>query len=276
MIPKIIHQIWIQGEEHIPENLLQNKFKNKNLHRHWKYIVWDEINIIELLQKTNKKWLKKYQTFTYLHQKVDYAKLIILYTHGGVCIDMDAYAIKRLDDLVSRFSNYDFIVSKLRDFSIVGNYFICRHTNQCLNNGNYLGKPNTDILRYMIENISTDCSFVPFKEYCIGITTGPLYFNQVIRKYMNEKRPSKILILDNEYLEPCVHTECVVTDNTYIKHEHANTWISDFAKVIMDLYIHYTLLCNILLFSLIGILLYAIIFYALPLLAMVAKKRKTT
>lgn len=188
MIPKTIHQIWIQGEEFIPENLVQNKDKIKQLHPQWKYILWDEVKILELL-KRNKKWIKTYYKFDYLHQKVDYAKLIILYTHGGICIDMDAYTIKNLDDLVNKYSDYDLIVSYIRNVGVVGNYIMCKDVNSCMNNGNFFGKPNTDILQYMIEHITTHCSYL-LKEYCILHTTGPFFsIESFVNTWMKTDHP---------------------------------------------------------------------------------------
>jgi len=248
-IPKIIHQIWIQGEENIPDDLIVNNRKIKELHPEWKYILWDEITILELLKKTNSEWYKNYYKFDYLHQKVDYAKLIILYIYGGIFIDMDAYTIKKLDGLINKYGEYDFIVSYAKEINPIVNFSVCRRFGKCLNNGIFLGKPNTDILNYMIGNISYECSMFKSKIDCIANTTGPVYFDTNLFKYINNddnKNKSKILILDSDYLEPCTLDVCEVTGNTYIKHVHSQSWINDYIKDFIKLYIIYPNIFNIL------------------------------
>lgn len=263
-IPKIIHQTWIQGEEMIPEELVEYKKQIQELHKDWTYILWDEIMILDLIKKTNKDWLKVYYKFEYLHQKVDYAKLIILYLYGGIFIDMDAYTIKKLDGLIDEYSEYDFIISYVKDINFIANYGICRKTSQCLNNGNFLAKPNSDILKYMIDNITYKCSLFDTKINCISKTTGPLFFNETILEYMSDNVPgkkSKIKILGNEFLEPCTLNICEVTDNTYIKHEHSQSWINEDIQFIIKTYLEYTNTCNFCILLIFILILYFILLF---------------
>ena len=43
--------------------------------------------------------------------------------------------------------------------------------------------------------------------------------------------------MESEYLEPCIKDECNITNNSYILHKHAQTWINDDMK---NLYSFYT------------------------------------
>ena len=46
-IPKIIHQIWLQGEENL-SNINKDKIKKtKEINNDFNYMLWDEIKIIE-------------------------------------------------------------------------------------------------------------------------------------------------------------------------------------------------------------------------------------
>lgn len=239
--PKIIHQIWMQGIDQIPVNLIGNMNKIKKMHLDWTYILWDEIMILQLLRSNNPEWLKQYYKFSYLHQKVDYAKLIILYLHGGICIDMDAYTKKKLDGLFIKYAQYDFVISNIKHPDIITNYIACHKTTSCFNNGNFFGKPHSDILKYLINNITDHCSIFDHKILCIHKTTGPLFFNKIIDKYMNSnvKNKSKIFILDAEYLEPCMLNICNITDNTVVVHEHTTTWIDGYIREFALFHIKY-------------------------------------
>jgi mannosyltransferase OCH1-like enzyme len=262
-IPKIIHQIWIQGEDEIPKNLVVNKNKIKELHPDWEYVLWDEISIIELFKNTNKEWFAIYYKFDYLHQKIDYVRLIILYVYGGIYIDMDAYTIKKLDNLINKYSEYDLIVSYAKDINFITNYIGCRKMSKCLNNGVFIAKPKADILNYLINNVSYKCYTLDIKENCILHTTGPMFFDKYIFKYINtneKENKSKILMLNNDYFEPCALDICDVTDNTYIKHEHTMTWFNSYAKEFLRLYINYTIIFNWLFILLIIFILYLTFF----------------
>ena len=48
-IPKIIHQIWFQGEENIPD--FHKKYQNicKTMYSDWKYMFWDNTSITDLI-----------------------------------------------------------------------------------------------------------------------------------------------------------------------------------------------------------------------------------
>jgi mannosyltransferase OCH1-like enzyme len=263
-IPKIIHQIWIQGEHDIPEKLKINKNKIQILHPDWEYVLWDEISVLYLLKNTNEEWLKRYYKFDYLHQKVDYAKLIILYIYGGIFIDMDAYTIKKLDSLFHKYSDYDFIVSYIKEHNFIGNILTCRKMGKCLNNGIYIAKPKVDILSYLIDNVSYKCSILDVKMTCISNTTGPIFFDNYIQLYINKnhkKNKSKILILDNEYLEPCSSDFCEITDNTYIRHEHNMSWFNSYIKEFIKLYLCYSIIFNSLFILLVIFMIYLIFYY---------------
>lgn len=261
MIPKIIHQIWLQGENQIPQNLLLFQNKIKELHSDWKYICWDETKIIHLLENTNKNWLDIYNQFDYLHQKVDYSKLIILYIYGGVFIDMDAYTIQKLDSLIDKVNSYDFVASYIKKFNFIINYILFQKFDNGLNNGNFLAKPNSNILLYLINHISTKCSPFDNKISCISKTTGPIFFNTNINNYLNDntiQNKSKILLLENEYLEPCVYDICDVTPNTYIKHEHSGSWYNEYLKYIIIFYLKNTTFTIIIILLLIFLIIYLI------------------
>ena len=266
MIERHIHQIWIQGESHLPEKLKDNMNKIMNMHIHssksnsneWKYTLWDEIEIIRLM-KTNMEWLKKYYQFQYLHQKVDFAKFVILLTYGGVYIDMDAVTEKPLDKLFNEYYDYDFIVSEIKPLGPLAMYITCGSTDYCINNGVYIAKKGADILSYLIKNTQTECSPLSTKISCITNTTGPSRFTTLIKMYIEEKGPSKIKILSYETLEPCVYDDCDITDHTYIVHRHENTWVSDWSQFIAKMYTKNSVACTVCIVLITLIVLFLII-----------------
>jgi mannosyltransferase OCH1-like enzyme len=221
--PKIIHQIWLQGYNNIPKKYHKNMESIKKLNSDYEYIFWDEVEILKLIM-TNKMWITVYYAFIYMHQKIDYARYIILLIYGGIYVDMDASALKSFDDLLDVNKKYDMIVSKL---GITKNIALlsCQY-ERCLNNGIIISKPNVPILKILINYINKhyECTTAVPKTLCINGTTGPAIVTKVLTEYM-KKHKSKVLVLKSEFLEPCYLDVCNVTKNTIIQHNHERSWI---------------------------------------------------
>lgn len=267
-IPKIIHQIWLQGTSYISNESRERINKIKSIHKvksidntHleeerrirvvgiWEYKLWDEVQILNLLHKLDKKYIEKYYKFIYLHQKVDYAKFIILKVYGGIYIDIDCNIIKNLDGLFEHVKDNDFIISYLSQTNKLFNYVGCGYLDKCINNGIIISKKNTDICNYIIDELEYDCNnLLTRKSTCITNTTGPKIFNKIIYSYLSNSNKrsnkSKVLILPPEFIEPCLFDVCNNTENTYIQHIHEWTWIGDNYKNICLFYTRNTALLN--------------------------------
>ncbi len=105
MIPKIIHNIWIQGYQNLPEEEKQNHLKIKKLNPDWEFIIWDNNMIIELL----KKYPKIYYVYKNINKlsgiiindatRSDIARYIIMKEYGGLYYDIDFECISSFDTL---------------------------------------------------------------------------------------------------------------------------------------------------------------------------------
>ena len=101
MIPKIIHNIWIQGYNYLPEKEKQNLLLIKKLNTKYTFFFWNEINIIYLLSKypkileiyinleknTEKNTEKKTENIN--PWKSDIARYVIMKEYGGIYCDLD-------------------------------------------------------------------------------------------------------------------------------------------------------------------------------------------
>jgi mannosyltransferase OCH1-like enzyme len=235
MYPKIIHQIWLQGEDQVPSKYDSYIQSVKQLHADWEYKLWDDKKISALLDKYP-DWKIIYDGFPYLHQKVDYAKYVILWEQGGTYLDIDVIALKALDPLINRLAASQLIVSALRT-NFFENCIVCQRA-ECINNGVIISKPQSVVLLEIIDHINKNnsCSSITPKFFCIMRTTGPSMFTQVIDASPNK---DQVVILPAEYFEPCIKTFCEITENTYLKHVHANTWMSDSLQAFHSFYLEY-------------------------------------
>lgn len=225
MIPHIIHQIWLQGELEIPDKFNNNIQSIKRHHPTWTYIVWDEIKILQMLQKCPKAWLKTYYNLLYLHQKVDYGRYVILYLYGGVYLDIDVESVRPLDKLLEDNSMYDVIVSKLSTSNFLEGYVCCR-ASDCINNGIIMSSPHSEHILELIDEVNNNpnCGILTNKFLCIQNTTGPAMFTRIMNN-KQKSHTSRTKILDSEYLEPCSADMCTITANTYTAHRHEQSWV---------------------------------------------------
>jgi mannosyltransferase OCH1-like enzyme len=231
-IYKIIHQIWMQGFSEAPDEIKKYMKINKKLNNDFKYEFWNESKIIELM--TEHDYIETYNEFIYMHQKIDFAKYVILYYYGGIYIDGDAVCQKKISPLLEENINYDFIVSKL-NCNYLENYIHCNHL-YCINNGIIYSKPKTKILKILIDDIVEDhyCMGNMSKMTCIERTTGPTRLTTIVVKNLNDK----IKILEPEYIEPCVLDVCHITKNTYIVHKHNGSWFTPKTKKLFTFYMN--------------------------------------
>ena len=234
-IPKIIHQIWLQTEKYIPEQFKEYSSNTKAMNTDFEYKLWDEGAILDLIQD-NEMYMNKYYSFPYMHQKIDFARYIILYTYGGIFIDMDAYTIRKLSLLYKLVGSYDVVLSFVRS-NAFESFIVCRKS-KCLNNGNILCKPQADFMGFLIQRviINKASSFLTPKISCITKTTGPFFINKAFDEYQGG---SKIKVLEAEFIEPCRFDECDVTENSYIIHRHSQTWVNEPIKKVLNFYLRY-------------------------------------
>ena len=122
MIPKIIHNIWIQGYDKLSEEIKKNHLLVKKSNHDWEFMIWDNVAILKLLKKypvllniykNTQKYMDLSNQTTVSQMKKDkmnikanLAKYVILKEYGGVYYDIDIkcsfdfnqlFSVSRLD-----------------------------------------------------------------------------------------------------------------------------------------------------------------------------------
>jgi Glycosyltransferase sugar-binding region containing DXD motif len=95
VIPKIIHYCWF-GDNPLSESALKCIESWKKFCPDYKIIQWNEKNYDVT---KNKYMYEAYQNKKYGFVP-DYARLDIIYTHGGIYLDTDVEVLKSFDDLI--------------------------------------------------------------------------------------------------------------------------------------------------------------------------------
>jgi mannosyltransferase OCH1-like enzyme len=237
MFPKIIHQIWLQGIDEVPEKFVPNMIKNKELNPGFDHMLWDESNILELFHTLDDKYLNTYSKLIYLHQKVDFARYVILYIEGGIYMDMDAYCIRSFDDLLTSHRDYELIVSGTNTTNLENILWV--GSLSMINNGIIIAKPQSPTLSLLINYIVTlesNANHILPKVWYINNTTGPKVFTQFVREGI--RLGNSVKVLDYDYLEPCIMARCNITDRTICIHQHEVSWFPSILKSFCEWYIY--------------------------------------
>lgn len=135
MIPKIVHQIWIQGKKSLPEDLLEKHDLIKNSNPDYQVLLWDDQSIRNLLSNKYPQLLNLYLNvenipgpINLFASKSDIARYVILCEYGGFYIDLDFYCKINLQELVGDNTNMIFadntynIMKPLRYFTYTPMY----------------------------------------------------------------------------------------------------------------------------------------------------------
>ena len=259
MCERIIHQIWMQGADQAPEYFLTYSKRIRDMHPEWPYMLWDEARIQSLVG-SHDTWRAKYATFVHLHQRVDFAKLLILFTHGGIVIDADAYTVRKLDSLFAKHADASLVVSEVRQFAKpvgwIGSLVACGTTGTCINNGCFIAKASARVLALIIDRLVAlpSCERGAGRMECIKATTGPHVFHRLVREYARDPA-NRIVVLEYDELEPCISTACEISERTYIVHAHEMTWFNPAIVRFVRLYLRHHAAVNVAVILLLIIIL---------------------
>lgn len=244
-IPKIIHQIWYQGDDNIPKDYItyKNSWIKKN--PDWEYMLWSKDSIDNLIKSHYRRYHSLFKKLPLLIQKVDMAKYLILNYYGGIYVDLDMKCIKPLSRLIK--VDKPIILSQLYIDGCDERSLFCPRTfvsslgkfaNGIFVNNAFLGSvPGHIFWLDIIETIS-DRFYLDYKlkEYFVSYTTGPAMINSVIRKNWS-KYKDIIKIIPYYYFEPCSKNGLCNTTKSFAVHKYSGSWGSGLLQLLK--FLHY-------------------------------------
>ena len=234
MFQKYIHQIWYQGINNIPNKYIEYRKTWINNYSEYQFKIWDKNKIEKFIKSEYPCYLNRYNSYNYFIQKIDYAKILILYHYGGIYCDMDTISLKNMGDLLP-LKNEFIIISKLKTYfpeklvlKIIGYKF-----NDFCNNGIIISSHKHPFWIYFINEMNN----INLKKYWIdnlfnGIyvyrTTGPLVLSESLFRY-NKKNNENINLIDYDKLEPLYGMDYSSILNSkkegYCQHFHSLSWL---------------------------------------------------
>lgn len=274
-IPKIIHQIWWQGGDNIPDDypVYSDSWIIKN--PNYKYILWDENAINDILYEHFPWFVEKFNNMPKMIQKIDVAKYMILYIHGGIYVDMDSECVKSIDTLIE---NKQIMIVKL-DETLPARLMIYGTYKDTLQNNFLASIPKHDFWIHclkLIYNEDMNQKSMELHEKWIFRTTGPGLITNAFYSYNNN---DNISLVGSDIVDPltvcdyikydCYNNDCKdIFPSVYTIHHYGSQndkygWISDFGKNNMNFictmksyYIQIILSILLVIFAIIIVILY--------------------
>lgn len=218
MIPKKIHYCWF-GKTEMPKLGIQCIASWKRFMPDYEIICWNETNydvsknpyMFEAYQR--KKW-----GFV-----PDYARLDIIYRHGGIYLDTDVEIIKSFDFIsnIPAFCGFE--------------------DNEHVNFGVGFGaEPGFKLLKELLDYYE-DLSF--YKDGKLNLTPSPVYQTAILLQYGLTRNNQRQKIADMEifpayYFSPksLITQKITITSNTYSIHHFAASWTPCYTRALFALH----------------------------------------
>ena len=193
MINKIIHLIWLQGFDNLPDiykPILQN---NQKVLHDYQFIFWDDKNIRKLLTTSYNELITMYDACKIYQAKSDIARYCIIHSNGGIYADVDFKFYKKID----LFLKKDFICVIFGQFKILNGFFGSIKKHVILDDIIHNLSKNTKIIHKM--NITFITGTIMFKKYITKnqstkvLFLPPIYFHPVSKNNINHKIDTKYI-----------------------------------------------------------------------------------
>ncbi|MEM1180513.1 MAG: glycosyltransferase [Acidobacteriota bacterium] len=97
-IPRVLHQSW--KTEEIPERFRPWVQSVRRMHPDFEYRLWTDDDNERLIAERYPWFLETYRGYSHPVERADAARYFVIYTHGGVYLDLDMECLRPLDPLL--------------------------------------------------------------------------------------------------------------------------------------------------------------------------------
>lgn len=239
----IIHQIWFRLS--MKSKKLYNTFtKHRNSWRSknpgWLQIVWNEKLANIFMKKHFEEYWHLFKSYKHGIQRVDTLRYFLLYTYGGLYVDMDMVCVRSFNE-VRRLYSKDIYLSETPN-----QFFDNRITNALM-----YSIPKHPFWKYLFMELSehSNDTWYYTKHQYIMYSTGPRLLNKLYNKYIYLL---KLNTFPYQYFNPIGLKEKedlarIDYNSCYCYHIGTGTWESIDSKILVYLYSCYKLILLIVL-----------------------------
>jgi hypothetical protein len=202
LIPRIIHQTSGFKKDELPQEIVDNINRLKDMNHGWEYRYYDNDDCIEFIkdnydQETFDLYLSINPKFG--QARADFFRYLLMYKEGGVYLDIKSTTLSPLDNILKSSDEYLLCNWGSKDWAdIIGN------KNGEFQNWHIICIPNHPFLKKTIETVKTNIinynpknipklKGVDTKKTNVLFTTGPIAYSKSILSLIdNYKNSDKI------------------------------------------------------------------------------------
>lgn len=231
-IPHIFHQTWKTSD--IPDEWQACVQSWRTHHPHWQYILWTDEDSRKFIQDHYPDFLKFYDSYSYNIQRADVIRYFVLYTYGGVYVDLDLECLQPIDHLLAQHTFVAGYEPPLHAQWLGEKGMIC--------NAFMASTAGHRLLAAVLQSLKTFNPKITFHTQVLE-TTGPLMLTQVVKQYpfddivllddhilypvTSERKKLQVLLHDSDQGR-ALKEDCIKR-GAYAIHYWANTWGKDIA-----------------------------------------------
>lgn len=240
---RVIHYIWAQGADKIPEKFIRNIEDMYNYNKAtWQIRIWNCEDLYQLASMYSPVLEKIFYKLPHMHQRIDLGRYLILFFHGGLSMDTDIRPLKPLDTL-DIWEKPQLIVGEINmnqmEKMILTKTLICPAVNNAVI---YARDIHHIILKTLLDEMikvcNTDNNLTNADTESVLWTTGPTIFSQIL---CDDKLADKITILPAEIFEPITQVLNIngITEHSVLAHFHEQSWVkrSKMQEFILSVYV---------------------------------------
>lgn len=218
-IPKIIHQTARNKDLKEPYRSFQGKLLT--LHPDWEYRFYDDQDCRNTVAKQFPVLLPIYDSFTTNVQRADMFRVVTVYSHGGVYVDLDVECLQPLDGLCE----YNCVLSEEKTLNWgEAREFGHEHT---LRVANYMfaSEPNHLFMLHLLLRMTERCRRPVTREEDVLESTGPGLMTDSYHACKDKLRDIVLLRnIDRICPAGCGRVSCHF--GNYARHYHVGSWRS--------------------------------------------------
>ena len=190
--PRHLHQTWKTPS--LPTQFQQWSASWKTHNPDFTHKLWTDKDNYEFVKEFYPTFLKKYEAYNQMIERVDAARIFYLQHHGGIYADLDFECLKPFDDLLEQYKEYDVILGRQ------GKELGWVHS---LPNALMISKPQSDFWNWVIlllhDRAHRPTPAAYKKTSGVEWRTGPILLKDAYDSYAG---PSKIKVLDTSHFYP--------------------------------------------------------------------------
>lgn len=219
-VPRVLHQVW--NTRDVPPQWRGFQETWRRHHPGWEHVLWTSEDHRRLIAEHHSWFLPVYDGFPRHVQRVDAAKLFILYTHGGVYADLDTECLRSIEPLLAS-----------------GGAVVGRSHDGVIDCSVLASPPRHPLWELAFEEMRRPplavraFRNVPLAQAAhVLFSTGPQMLRRAVRRYLSHGRRHPeapgITVLDPRYLSSRTYWsrhEPFREPEAYVHHHYATSWL---------------------------------------------------